>query len=111
MTTDFEIDFLNFAPAPGFKIYAEKELCKLMALAPAKSLCTATIQKTGDLFRCRLVISDMCEPIYTTAFGETPQAALVRASAVTAEKVRARAEGNLDRAHATPLFKYAVGHA
>lgn len=111
MRKDFEIDFVKFSPAPGFKIYADVELGNLMELAPEGAVCTAKVEKAGDGFLCRLVLTDAVEPIYTTVFGDSALAALGKATGVMAEKIRAQKNRRFERVRAIARTRLAVGNA
>lgn len=102
MQKDFEINFIKFTPTPGFKIYADVELGNLMEFAPSDSICTATVEKTGEWYLCRMVMSDCVEPIYSTVFGDSPQSALSKGIEKMADKLRARKNRRFERMRVPP---------
>lgn len=101
MPRDFEINFVKFTPTHGFKIYADVELGNLMELAPNGSVCIATVEKTGEWYLCRLVMSDCVEPIYSTVFGDSPQSALSKGIEKMADKLRAHKYRRFERMRVT----------
>lgn len=76
---DPKINFLNFVPTDGFRLYADNLICRLIDLAPSDAASFSCVEKRGARYMCKIEIISTVQRFETFIEAMNPKTALEEA--------------------------------